>query len=593
MNRPVLILGGYGVFGSRIARPLIAAGEDVVIAGRSAAKAEAFCAEHGGRALALDIAGAGFAEKLAVLDPFVVIDAAGPFQDHVGSYAAARAAVTAGAHYLDLSDDAAFTGGIAVLNAAAQAAGVAVLSGVSSVPALSSAVVAELSAGMADLHLIETVILPGNRAPRGLSVMRSILGQVGRPIPVWRGSQGETVRGWGDTVRVDLETPGGTRLSRRRASPIGAPDLALFPKHFGAQTVAFRAGLELGVMHDGLAWLGRLPRLGLMGSLAPLAGELKWITDRLEPLGSDRGGMRVRVIGAAADGTLERRDWTLIVGAGDGPSVPGVPARILLEKLRRGEVSPGARPCLAEFSLAEAEATLGTLDAQMGVAVEADPPLFQRLLGPRWADLPAPLRELHRVGYVRRWRGRADIERGRGWLARIAGAIAGFPPAGKGVPVAVEMRRTRAGETWIRRFGRYSFRSYLSPDGAGGSARLRERFGLLSFAIRLDQTRDALGFPVVAGRCLGIPLPSFLRPVSETREHVDAKGRASFEVSIRLPIAGFVAAYQGWLEPVETKRSSPLTSPAPDLPQFLSQTGGDTDESRKPEEAWRTGQDHD
>lgn len=575
------------MFGSRIARPLIAAGEDVVIAGRSAAKAEAFCTAYGGHPLALDIAADGFAEAVAELNPFAVIDAAGPFQDHVGSYAAARAAIAAGAHYLDLSDDAGFTEGIAVLDAAARAAGVVVLSGVSSVPALSSAAVAELSDGIDDMHLIETVILPGNRAPRGLSVMRSILGQVGRPIPVWRGSESETVRGWADTVRVDLQTPDGARLTQRRASPIGAPDLALFPKYFGAQTVAFRAGVELGVMHDGLAWLGGLPRLGLMRSLAPLARPLKWIADRLEGFGSDRGGMRVRVVGTAADGEMERRDWTLIVGAGDGPSVPGVPARVLLEKLRRGEVAAGARPCLAEFTLEEAEAVLGTLDARMGATTEADPPLFQRLLGQRWAELPALLRELHRVGHVRRWRGQADIERGRGWLARIAGAFAGFPPAGAGIPVEVEMRRTRAGETWVRRFGRYSFRSHLSQDGPDSSARLRERFGLLSFAIGLERQGEALGFPVASGRCLGIPLPAFLRPVSETREYVDAHGRASFDVSIRLPIAGFVAGYQGWLDPVKTERSTPLTSPARDLPQFLSQSGGDTDESRKPEEARR------
>lgn len=35
-------------------------------------------------------------------------------------------------------------------------------------------------------QVIETAILSGNRSPRGLSVMTSILSQVGRPMPVWR-----------------------------------------------------------------------------------------------------------------------------------------------------------------------------------------------------------------------------------------------------------------------------------------------------------------------------------------------------------------------------------------------------------------------
>ena len=53
------------------------------------------------------------------------------------------------------------------------------LSGVSSVPGISSTVVAELSRGLNDIAVIDTAILPGNKALRGTSLMAAIVGQLG------------------------------------------------------------------------------------------------------------------------------------------------------------------------------------------------------------------------------------------------------------------------------------------------------------------------------------------------------------------------------------------------------------------------------
>jgi len=184
MGTRVLIIGGYGVFGSKLTSGLIKTGGfDIIVAGRSEAKAKAFCKREGGTPLRLDTRQSDLADVFSTLQADIVVDAAGPFQTYdTDAYAIARAAISSGAHYLDLSDDAAFTAGISKLDAQARQAGVCVLSGVSSVPALSSAVIGALSADMSDIHLIESAILPGNRAPRGLSVIRAILAQVGRDM---------------------------------------------------------------------------------------------------------------------------------------------------------------------------------------------------------------------------------------------------------------------------------------------------------------------------------------------------------------------------------------------------------------------------
>jgi hypothetical protein len=549
LSKTVLIIGGYGVFGGKLAAALSRDHAfDVVVAGRSLHKAERFCDGKACRPLSLDTAALDLAGTIAREHPFIVVDASGPFQPrHGDSYRVAEAALACGAHYLDLSDDGAFTAGIDALDLSARRQGLAVLSGVSSVPALSSAIVVALANGLTEIDHIESVILPGNRAPRGLSVIQAIVGQTGKALTIFRAGQWVSRTGWGERRTVTLDVPGDASVKNRWASLIGAPDLILFPKHFQARSVTFRAGLDLKLMHGGLALLSLPVRAGLIRSLSPLAPALKWMADRLEPFGSSTGGMRVSVSGRTAEGTPERRNWTLIVRGGDGPSIPAIPAEILCQRLAAGTIAPGARPCLGEFTLEEAEAALARLRTTTASTRQEMPFLFETVLGAGYSALPAPVRELHAIGFARRWAGRARIARGNSLLSRLAGAIAGFPPAADDVPVTVEMTRRDGTETWIRTFGRHRFRSVLSPDGKPGSGLIGERFGLMQFRIGLRVSRARLEYPVLSGRVLGLPLPRVLLPRSTTWESVDAEGRACFDVRIDLPIGGHVVTYSGWL----------------------------------------------
>ena len=139
----VLVLGAYGFFGSRICTALARNPRvQLVLVGRDLHKATALAyqlgltANHARRADATDPRLGRWLRKLGV---DVLIHTAGPFQEQ--DYSVARAAIEAGCHYLDLADGRAFVTGITRLDAAARAANIAVLSGVSSLPALSSAVV--------------------------------------------------------------------------------------------------------------------------------------------------------------------------------------------------------------------------------------------------------------------------------------------------------------------------------------------------------------------------------------------------------------------------------------------------------------------
>ncbi|MEM1087276.1 MAG: DUF4166 domain-containing protein [Pseudomonadota bacterium] len=176
--------------------------------------------------------------------------------------------------------------------------------------------------------------------------------------------------------------------------------------------------------------------------------------------------------------------------------------------------------------------------------------LFKRVLNEEFEALPDALQALHSVSGKHIWRGRVRIERGRGWLSRLAGWVARFPPTGCDVPVEVVMTRIGETEVWRRQFGTHGLKSVLRVASRDGQPVMTEQFGLFRFELGLRVEDERLHYPVERGAFLSIPLPRFLLPVSQSFEHVDEQGRACFDVSVSVPLAGFVAHYQGWLEAV-------------------------------------------
>lgn len=256
----VVVLGGYGVFGSRIVRSLVQhEGLDVVVAGRSAQAAEQFCATlTPGRArpAAIDCRVPDVAAALQGLHPGVVVDAAGPFQGR--DHSLARHCAACHIHYIDLADSREHVCSVSALQSLATANGVLVVSGASTVPALSTAVVDEIIGGLTSVSVIEVGISPGHRAPRGLATVESILSYCGRSIPAFAAGQHTTERGWGDLHRHTYPAPVGSRW----LSNVDVPERALWPARYaGIGTLRFQAGLEVGTLHLGLAALSALVRV--------------------------------------------------------------------------------------------------------------------------------------------------------------------------------------------------------------------------------------------------------------------------------------------------------------------------------------------
>ncbi len=344
----VLIIGATGVFGSRLT-PVLAKvpGVELVLAGPTARGLETLAESLAGacQTAVMDRDRVTF-HDLKTIDCQLVIDAAGPFQ--ASHTRVIEAAIAAQVHYCDLADGRQFVREIARFDAQAKAAGIAVVSGASSVPALSHAVVEHITRGWTGYRKIAVCIFPGNRAPRGLSVVEAILSYVGKPVRVFREGKWQDVPGWSQLHREAVPFVG-----KRWASVCDTPDQDLLVERFQPEDSAeFFAGLELSVLHLGL-WLLSLPvRWGWLSTLQPFARPMLHMAQWLLPFGSDRGGMTVAVTGRDSSGCEANASWTLKADGNRGPFVPTLAAVALVRKFRYGTLAyRGAGPCVGMLTL--------------------------------------------------------------------------------------------------------------------------------------------------------------------------------------------------------------------------------------------------
>jgi hypothetical protein len=556
----VVILGGYGAFGGRLARLLCDEPRvNLVIAGRSRAKAAAFCTTLPGaaqRAPAEVDRDRGVAAALAALAPHVVIDASGPFQAYGDDpYRVVRGALAAGAHYLDLADGSEFVRGITELDAAAKSAGRFVLTGASSFPVLHAAVLRRLSRGVDRVESSMVGIAPVPYAGVGATVLRAIAGYAGKPLRLIRDGRLSTAYALCETRRFTIAPPGRMPLAPLTYSLVDVPDLeALAAVRPEIQSVWAGAAPTPAFLHWLLRLLAHGVRLRVLPSLVPLAPVMHRAANALKR-SERRGGMFVEMRGRRADGNSVVRSWHLVAEGDDGPSIPAMAAEILVRRVLEGNLpAPGARAAVHEIGLAEYERAFARRSIRCGERTDelrGDVPLYRAILGDAWRALPQAVRDVHGSVTTSVVAGRATVTRGRGALARLVAALFRFPPACEDVELKVTFRRARGVETWLRQFGEHRLTSVQFLGVGRYDGLLCERFGPLTFGLALLLDGDKLRLVVRRWSALGIPLPLALAPRSDSFE-TDAQRRFEFHVAIDLPLVGNVVRYSGWLEPTTT-----------------------------------------
>lgn len=566
----LLIVGGYGTFGGRIVQLLENEPRlTLIVAGRSLPKAVTWCARRG--AVAARLVPAAFdregdlAAQLATLCPDTLVDASGPFQAYgEGRYRLIEACIGLGIHYLDLADGSDFVACVPDFDAAAKQAGLFVLSGVSSFPVLTAAVVRRLSSGMARVDTITGGIAPSPYAGVGENVIRAIAGYAGQPVDLPR----DGGRGPGypltEHMRYTIAPPGRVPLRRTLFSLVDVPDLRaladLWPQ---VRTVWMGAGPVPEILHRALIALAWLVRIGLVRSLSPLAPLMHWATNRLR-WGEHRGGMFVEVAGISGTGAPLKRSWHLLAEGDDGPLIPSMAVEALVRKTLDGHPpAPGARAAVRDLELSDYEAVFADKTIHFGFRDDAgthsDKPLYAMLLGDAWQGLPDEIRMMH--DHTKTAEGRASVERGPNPLGRLAAWIVGFPKANADIPVRVRFETGKGQETWTRTFGGHDFSSRQFAGRGRSEGLLCERFGPLIFAMALVAEGGKLSLVLRGWTFLGLPLPMWFCPRSTSFETVE-DGCFRFHVEISHPLTGLIVRYRGWLTPSDSQGASTIGPPA-------------------------------
>ena len=532
----ILVIGGTGGFGSTICRLLKEDGHVVVAGARDERRGRTFAVANTGIGFVAIDRDAVTADRLEGYD--VVVDAAGPFRSQ--DRRLARAAIAAGCHHIDISDDRDFTRGACKLDRRARAAGVACISGASSVPALSSAVALELAEGMDEVSLVEIAISASSRAAFGRSVLHSMLSGAGRPIHRCDGTRGVAM----DGPRPMVVRHAGGRTMTRTVLEVDGPDHDALPRLLpGRPAVRFHAGGEMRLHNRAMMIVSRMVARGRLrdGShLLPLARAARHLTSRF---GDGRSGMTVRLHGRR-DGRARCREWSLVAKANTGPVIPCLVVPALVRAIADGRIAPGAGTAAGLLGVDEILSRMPDGAITVETRDRTPPSAYSSM--PGFAQLAPAVRAMHDVPTVPVARGRADIVRGRGMAANLVARVFGFPPGGGDVPVSVEFEPWGAGERWTRDFGGRRFSSVLTSAGRG----VRERFGPFTFRFRLEERDGALEMVPRSWRFAGVRLPRRLMPDGVATER-EEDGRFHFDVPIRVPLVGLVVHYRGWLEPVD------------------------------------------
>ena len=555
----VLIVGGYGTFGGRIVTLLEnVTGLTLLIAGRSLERARAFRAARGDTAatlvaMAFDRDG-DIDTPLALERPTILVDASGPFQAYgERRYRVIETCIEHGINYLDLADGSAFVAGVSAFDAKARSAGVFVLSGVSSFPVLTAAVVRHLADGMTGIATIRGGIAPSPFAGVGENVIRAIAGYAGQPVPLRRDGVVRYGHPFTEHMRYTIAPPGEVPLRARLFSLVDVPDLtALAVLWPGARSIWMGAAPVPEMLHRMLVMLAWLVRLRIVAALSRLAPLMLFAMNHLR-WGEHRGGMFVAVEGTDASGAALRRSWHMIAEGDDGLLIPSMAVEAIVRGLISGRRPPhGARASVRDLELTDYESLFAGRTIVCGVRdarEERSASLYARLLGTAYDRLPPEIRAMHGTDGTAIAEGRASVERGGGLLSRLAGALIGFPAATPDTPVRVRFDVADRAETWTRTFGERSFSSRQFAGMGGDGGLLCERFGPLTFAMAVFVRGGRLELVLRGWRMFGVPLPLTLGPRANAFETA-MDGKFHFHVEIGHPLTGLIVRYRGWLTPV-------------------------------------------
>lgn len=204
MTQHVLILGGTGRIGSKIAADLLAHTEaQVTIAGRNPDVGIKLSQQLGDRCRFAPI---DLNDRICLLDAIsqsdLVIHCAGPF--HHRNAVVLKTCIDSGVNYLDVSDHPSFTCKAIALRAKAETAGITAIVNTGVFPGISNSIVRRDIEQLDEAQKVHLSYVVGGSGGAGLTVMRSTFLGLQRPFEAQINGKRQKVQPYSDREVIDF-----------------------------------------------------------------------------------------------------------------------------------------------------------------------------------------------------------------------------------------------------------------------------------------------------------------------------------------------------------------------------------------------------
>lgn len=324
MRPNVIIIGGYGVFGADIVRDILEHTDlHVTIVGRNIEKAKR-TADH-------------FSERFGDRVSCAMVDVFSPSQlkellrggfavvNCVGNYSTTaeyvvRAAIDENCHYIDLSDTRIAFKNIQKVIRAHENIKICIISGMGTVPGLSSLMVYECASHLKSIDSVEISLFLGGGNPFGPAAIATVLELLNEKVPCLKDKHIISQLLLTESKKIEFPSP----IGRRRAYLYDSPEYDYLPQSLGTGSFVVRFSLD----PPGTSIL--LKSIRLMSKFIPRDKMVK-ILSRLQHKGRTEVCLKVEVWG---NGVKEG-----IYVLGEGIGLGSAPAGISIAGLLSGDIS--------------------------------------------------------------------------------------------------------------------------------------------------------------------------------------------------------------------------------------------------------------
>jgi len=306
--------------------------------------------------VACKISASGLLDLLCSRRLNLVVHLAGPFQGQ--NYAVAKACLRAGVPYIDMADGREFVTKFSSLDAAAQAKGIPLITGSSTVPALTSAIIDAMLENFSQLEAIDYGICGGVKTGLGPATLKAVLSYCGKPYGVLKDGRPVTLYGLGRPRHHDFPEP----VNRRYVVDCDIPDHDLFPACYPAlRQMDFGSCIDIPGLPRMLSLMSACVRKGWIEDWNFLSTIIHPCLKAVKFVGSPHSGFFMRLEGQDRQGNPKKMLFEILARDGSGLEIPVTPVILLVKKMLRGESLPaGAYPCMGLFSLAEFQQELSS-----------------------------------------------------------------------------------------------------------------------------------------------------------------------------------------------------------------------------------------